>query len=81
MSIGGEKLQVAEGYARKDRALVYLLEGNAGSAEQQAQRAEDLFKAAHFTEGTAQVNRVWGMILRNQEHCQGAFQPPVERHS
>jgi serine/threonine protein kinase/class 3 adenylate cyclase len=67
------KLQVAEGYARKDRALVYLLEGNIASAEQQAQRAEELFKAAHFTEGTAQVNRVWGMILRSQEHFEEAL--------
>jgi class 3 adenylate cyclase/Tfp pilus assembly protein PilF len=67
------KHQVAEGYARKDRALVYLQEGDVSSTEQQAQRAQELFKAAHFAEGLAQVHRVWGMILRSQEHFEEAL--------
>jgi class 3 adenylate cyclase len=58
---------VAEGFARKDRALVHLMEGNVAAAGEEARRAEELFAAARFAEGTAQVNRVWGMILRSQE--------------
>jgi class 3 adenylate cyclase len=57
---------VTEAYARKDRALVALLEGNVADAEQQARAAEDLFQKTHFAEGVAQVSGVWGLIRRAQ---------------
>jgi class 3 adenylate cyclase/predicted Ser/Thr protein kinase len=66
--LSGElKEGVAEAFARKDRALVFLREGNIAAAEAQVVRARELFDAARFAEGTAQTNRVWGMILRAQE--------------
>jgi class 3 adenylate cyclase len=58
------RLQVAEGYARKDRAVVCLLEDDVAGAEHQARLAEELFTAVRFAEGSAQLNRVWGMIRR-----------------
>src|SRR5262249_38940791 len=58
---------VAEGYARKDRALVHLREGNVAEAEAQVVRARELFEAARFPEGTAHTNRVLGAVLRAQE--------------
>jgi class 3 adenylate cyclase len=57
---------VLEAYARKDRALVCLAEGWPDEAENQAQKAEELFRAARFDEGLAHVNRVWGLIRRWQ---------------
>jgi class 3 adenylate cyclase/predicted Ser/Thr protein kinase len=62
------ELTVAEAFARKDRALAYLLEENIALAEEQAQRAEELFHAAHFAEGAAQVHRLWGLVRRAQGH-------------
>jgi class 3 adenylate cyclase/predicted Ser/Thr protein kinase len=55
---------VPEGFARKDRALVWLQEGDLAAAEQQARQAAELFHSAAFGEGTAQVQCVQGMILR-----------------
>jgi class 3 adenylate cyclase/predicted Ser/Thr protein kinase len=55
---------VSEGFARKDRALVCLHEGDPGAAEQQLRQAAELFFRASFPEGTAQVQRVEGMVLR-----------------
>jgi serine/threonine protein kinase/class 3 adenylate cyclase len=57
---------VAEGFARKDLALVDLLDGDVPAAEQQAEKADTLFRAAGFGEGLALVNRVWGIIRRLQ---------------
>jgi class 3 adenylate cyclase len=57
---------VSEGFARKDRALVHLQEGDLAAAEQQARAAADLFAHAQFPEGTAQVQRVEGMLLRGR---------------
>jgi class 3 adenylate cyclase len=55
---------VAEGFARKDRALVHLREGDLEGAEQEARRATELFGASDFAEGVAQVHAVEGMVLR-----------------
>jgi class 3 adenylate cyclase/Flp pilus assembly protein TadD len=55
---------VSEGFARKDRALVYLHEGDLDAAEREVRQALDLFAAANFPEGTAQAQRVEGMLLR-----------------
>jgi class 3 adenylate cyclase/uncharacterized protein HemY len=57
---------VPEAYARKDRALVCLAEGKPDEAENQARKAEALFRAAGFDEGLAHVNRVWGILRRQQ---------------
>ncbi|HWP45349.1 MAG TPA: tetratricopeptide repeat protein [Blastocatellia bacterium] len=59
-------LGVAEAFARKDRALVHISEGEIKEAEGQAQQAEDLFQIAGFDEGVAHVNRVWGIIRQRQ---------------
>ena len=53
-----------EAYARKDRALVCLAEGQSDEAENQARKAEELFRDAGFDEGLAHINRVWGIIRR-----------------
>jgi class 3 adenylate cyclase/predicted Ser/Thr protein kinase len=58
---------VSEGFARKDRALVYLHEGEREAAEQQARQAFELFGANDFAEGVAKVQLVEGMILRARE--------------
>jgi class 3 adenylate cyclase/tetratricopeptide (TPR) repeat protein/predicted Ser/Thr protein kinase len=57
---------VSEGFARKDRALVYLQEGDLAAAEQQVRLAAELFHQANFPEGTAQAARVEGMLLRGR---------------
>ena len=57
---------ITEGFARKDRALVSVAQGQLPEAEQQVQKADELFKSANFPEGLAQVNRVWGMVRRGQ---------------
>jgi len=57
---------ISEGYARKDRALLHLAEGQADAAEAQARQAEEIFRQVEFGEGLAHVNRTWGMILRQQ---------------
>ncbi len=63
---------VSEGFARKDRALVHLQEGDLNGAEEQARRAAELFDRANFPEGTAQVQRVEGMLLRARGRCDEA---------
>jgi class 3 adenylate cyclase len=63
---------VTEGFAHKDRALVALVQGQPAEAEQQVQRAEELFRSASFPEGLAQVNRLWGMVRRGQGRCDEA---------
>jgi class 3 adenylate cyclase/predicted Ser/Thr protein kinase/Flp pilus assembly protein TadD len=60
---------VSEGFARKDRARVYLCEGNLDSAEHECKRATELFQANDFAEGVAKVHAVEGMILRARERC------------
>src|SRR5262249_21355908 len=63
---------LAEGFARKDRALVCLREGDIAGAEKQAQTADELFQSVRFCEGQAQVSRVWGLVRRAQENYDGA---------
>ena len=55
---------VLEGYAHKDRALAYLLDGDPDACVEQAVQAEALFRQANFPEGLAHVNRARGLILR-----------------
>ncbi|MCI0559612.1 MAG: tetratricopeptide repeat protein, partial [Nitrososphaera sp.] len=55
---------IIEGYAHKDRALVYLAEGRIGDAEAQLHKAEDLFKAAEYDKGIMQVNTMRGIAWR-----------------
>lgn len=57
---------VSEAFARKDRALGYLAEGDLAAAQEQARLAAELFAANSFYEGTAKVQVVEGMILRQQ---------------
>jgi class 3 adenylate cyclase/predicted Ser/Thr protein kinase/Tfp pilus assembly protein PilF len=58
---------VAEGFARKDRALVYLHEGDLDRAEEQVRLAAGIFAANQFAEGAAKVHQVDGMVLRGRE--------------
>jgi class 3 adenylate cyclase/predicted Ser/Thr protein kinase len=58
---------VSEGFARKDRALVCLHEGDLDGAEAQARQAEALFEANDFAEGQAKVQLVEGMLLRGRQ--------------
>jgi class 3 adenylate cyclase len=53
-----------EGYAHKDRALVYLAAGDLARAEQELRVAEQLFRPHGFDEGLAHVNRARGRLLR-----------------
>jgi hypothetical protein len=62
------KHTVAEGFARKDMALLALLEGDLDRAGEQASAARSLFGSTGFGEGTAKVQLVMGMILREREH-------------
>jgi class 3 adenylate cyclase len=59
--------RVLEGFARKDRSIAALGQGQFAEAEAEVQKAEDLFKAAAFAEGLAHVNRTRAMIWRAQE--------------
>jgi class 3 adenylate cyclase/tetratricopeptide (TPR) repeat protein/predicted Ser/Thr protein kinase len=63
---------VSEAFAHKDRALVFLQEGDLGSAEQQVRLALELFEQAKFSEGVAQAQRVEGLILRARGRCDEA---------
>jgi class 3 adenylate cyclase len=63
---------VTEAFGRKDRALLHLLEGNLDDAEEQAGLAENLFRGAGFHEGTALVNRLWGVLWRTRGRCDEA---------
>ncbi len=58
------KWTVAEGFARKDRGLCCLAEGQKQPAEVQFQLAEQLFSEVGFAEGIAHVNRGLGVLLR-----------------
>jgi serine/threonine protein kinase/class 3 adenylate cyclase len=66
------KFAVPEAFARKDRALVHLAEGDAERAEEQARQAAELFATTGFAEGQAKVHMVEGMILRHRERWQEA---------
>jgi class 3 adenylate cyclase len=57
---------VLEGYARKDRVLLGVSQGDLAAAEANAREAEALFRGAGFDEGLAHVQRVWGMIWWRQ---------------
>lgn len=61
--------ELLEAYARKDRALVCLAQGQLDQAESEAQHSEQVFRIAGFEEGLAHVNRVWGLIRRAQCRC------------
>jgi len=55
-----------EGYAHKDRALVYLAQDDVARAQQQLAEADRLFGALHFDEGSAHADRVRGKVLQAQ---------------
>jgi class 3 adenylate cyclase len=57
---------VLEAYARKDRALVFLLEEKPAEAEMQLQEAQRLFGGLNFKEGLAHVHRAWGILGRQR---------------
>jgi class 3 adenylate cyclase/tRNA A-37 threonylcarbamoyl transferase component Bud32 len=63
---------VSEAFAHKDRALVFLQEGDLTSAEQQVRQALEQFSAANFSEGVAQAQRVEGLVLRARGRCDEA---------
>ncbi|MBY0228605.1 MAG: tetratricopeptide repeat protein, partial [Gemmataceae bacterium] len=58
---------INEGYARKDKARLHLLEGDAERAADEARQAHRLFSSSGFAEGTAKTALVEAMILRQQE--------------
>jgi class 3 adenylate cyclase len=58
---------ILEGFARKDRAVVHLLDDEPAAAEAQIKQAQEIFQAAEFAEGVAHAGRVQGMVLRAQE--------------
>jgi class 3 adenylate cyclase len=57
---------VEEGYACKDLARLRQAQGDLADAELQARRAEELFRPAAFAEGLAHVERVLGVVRRDQ---------------
>ncbi len=61
------KWTVAEGYVRKDRGLCWLAAGHPEPAEEQLQLAERLFSEDGFAEGTAHVNRGYGVLCRRNQ--------------
>lgn len=65
---------VAEGYARKDRALAHLKLGELEEAQREAEAAQALFESVSFAEGQAHTARVHGMIL-----CQKGRHSDAER--
>jgi class 3 adenylate cyclase/Tfp pilus assembly protein PilF len=70
----GDRASISEAYARKDRALLYLAEGQVDSAEVDARKAEELFAGVNFAGGLAHVNRLWGVILRQRNSFDEAKQ-------
>lgn len=54
---------ILEGYARKDRGLCGLIDGDAARAREQLDLAQRLFEQAMFAEGVAHVNRARGILL------------------
>jgi class 3 adenylate cyclase len=60
------KFTLAEGYARKDRALVHLALNEDAQAEEQLHEAGLLFRGAGFPEGQAQLHRVEGLLLSHR---------------
>jgi class 3 adenylate cyclase/Tfp pilus assembly protein PilF len=65
---------ISEGYARKDRALLHLAQAELQEADAEVHRAEEIFRAAGFSEGLAHVNRTAGMIRRAQGRFDDAKQ-------
>jgi class 3 adenylate cyclase len=65
----GRPWAVLEGYLRKDRALLALAQGQPAEAESQLTEAEKRFRSVEpaFAEGLAHLNRVRGMIRRQQQ--------------
>ncbi len=68
------KHAVAEGFARKDRALLHLLRGDLDAAGDEARQAQALFTAAQFGEGSAKVALVEAMVLRERQQWAEAEQ-------
>jgi class 3 adenylate cyclase/predicted Ser/Thr protein kinase len=56
----------AEGFARKDRAIVHLQLGELAPVTEHLDQAEALFQSVRFEEGLAQVQFVRGMLRRIQ---------------
>jgi serine/threonine protein kinase/class 3 adenylate cyclase len=67
------RFPVSEGFARKDRAMVYLHENALDAARQEIRTAAQLFAAEEFAEGTAKVAFVEGILLRQEESWQPAL--------
>jgi tetratricopeptide (TPR) repeat protein len=57
---------ILEGYGRKDRALAHLALGELSAADADCAAAEALFQAASFAEGVFHVQRVRGLLRRQQ---------------
>ncbi len=58
---------VLEGYARKDLALCHLREHDTVAANEQLDLARQFFEQAAFEEGLAHVQRVRGILFRNED--------------
>src|SRR5205807_2477053 len=54
------------GFARRNRALLSLAEGNLEQAENHARQAEALFARAGHAEGSAHVQEVLGILARRR---------------
>ena len=65
---------INEAFARKDRAILYLAEGQIDCALADARKAEEIFRQVEFAEGLAHVNRLWGVILRHRNSFDEARQ-------
>ena len=61
---------VAEAFARKDRAMLYLHEGDLEAADQQSRQAMELFRVGQFYEGIAKIHMVEGLLLRHRRKWQ-----------
>ncbi len=70
----GRGWDALEGYLRKDRALLWLAQGRPAEAQEQADRAEALFRRPRpaFAEGLAHLNRVRGLVCRQRQQWEEA---------
>ncbi|MFO0877038.1 MAG: protein kinase [Gemmataceae bacterium] len=62
------RFPISEAFAHKDRALVYLHEGDLPRAEDQVRLALDQFNGNQFREGLAKTQMVEGLLLRRREN-------------
>ncbi len=57
---------IVEGYGRKDRAIILVLQHEFAAAEVDLKRSEELFHESGFSEGLAHVDMVRGILARRQ---------------